>query len=297
MNIHTVISHYGVAVLLQDKEGNQSTHCVPRNSGFVVGDEVRIEGNKLKRLTRRNELARKTPFSPRQVMAANLDGLGIVVCSHPQTPSHFIDSAIVAARVAHITPFIIVNKCDLLDAKAFMHHMTSTYDRHCTVIATSAKDENGITPLAQHMKQLGRCMLVGLSGAGKSSLTNLLVPEANVQIGKTLEEGEHGRHTTSASSLLLLPQGGELIDTPGVRDFKPADITKQALADYFVGFEEFLKEGCRFRNCLHIQEPGCAILEALREELLSAERYEIYKELLESAGNWSLSKRPALVKS
>ncbi len=279
--VYTLISHFGVAVVLENTEGEQTTVNVPRNSGYVVGDHVILKGHRLQRVPRENELARKTPFSPRQVMAANLKSLGIVISPVPKVPTHFIDATIVSARLSGITPFIIVNKMDFAEGDTLLKETKTIFGDGVSIFGVSAKTSLGIAELTQHIADSGRTLFVGMSGAGKSSLTNAILPHAQQAIGAVVVEGEHGKHKTSASMLLKLPQGGELIDTPGIRDFKPVDIQKSELAHYFVGFEKALEEGCRFRNCLHDHEPGCAVLEAVQAGTISKTRYTIYHELLQ----------------
>jgi len=126
----------------------------------------------------------------------------------------------------------------------------------------------------------GRGAFVGVSGAGKSSLMNALCPQAQLEIGSLNDD--HGCHTTSASMLIALPSGGELVDTPGFRDFAPVDVSSEEIAHWFPGFLTILEQSpCRFRNCRHRQEPGCSIKKAIEGGQLTQQRYELYLRSLD----------------
>jgi ribosome biogenesis GTPase len=133
--------------------------------------------------------------------------------------------------------------------------------------------------LPGHISVLG-----GVSGVGKSSLTKWLLPDTEIKIAQISEANEEGRHTTRASRLYHLPMGGDLIDTPGVRGFNPFIDTERPLAQ---GFREIHEnsERCRFHNCLHLNEPKCAVIEAVGEGRIAASRYQNYLKLLEQSGS------------
>lgn len=281
MKTGTIVSHLGIKVLVEDDQRVRIMVNAARKSGHVVGDLVQFTSDRLERLPRRNWLLRKTPFST-QIVAANLDAVGIIVCLIPKTPKNFIDQAVVACRTQGIQPFIVVNKKDSNDSDSFHEDILSVFGKALDVFWVSAKTKEGLDELAQFLKKTGRSAFVGVSGAGKSSLTNALHPEANQSIGDVLAKSNHGQHMTTASTLLHMPQGGELIDTPGVRDFTPVDVEPLALAQHFVGFEAALKEPCKFRDCLHRNEPSCSVREAVRKKEIDALRYQIYLEMLAS---------------
>lgn len=244
-------AHFGVEVLVQTSSGSLLRVKIGRNSGHVVGDNVQIIQDHLKRLERQNELKRKTPFG-NQVLAANLTHVGIVVSLTPKTPPFFIDQVIIACRAEHIEPFIIVSKLDLPGGADFLEEIGSRYSSSVKIFSPFEKERLG---------GFSRLIFVGVSGAGKSTLINQLVPDANQEIGDLSDHQSQGKHTTSGSILLDLPGGGELIDSPGVRDFTPVDLSADQIAYYFPGFEKFADTPCKFRNCLHQTEPGCVVRE------------------------------------
>lgn len=256
-------AHFGVEVLVSDGLGSVSRVKVAHKSGHVVGDNIEIVDSRLRRLERQNELIRKTPFG-NQVLAANLDYVGIVLSVTPKTPTYFVDQVIISCRTQHIKPFIVVTKLDLPESKSFLESIRKEFSGSIPIVA-------GLDELKAFLNQKARFIFVGVSGAGKSSLMNQIIPDADQAVGALSEHGEQGKHTTSGSILFELPSGGELIDSPGVRDFAPVDLTPDQIAHYFPGFEKFAETPCKFRDCLHLQEPGCLI-----REHADPKRYEQY---------------------
>ena len=273
-----ITAHHGVEVEVLFTTGRRRMVRVKRSSGHVVGDEVEVEGEVLRRLSRRTELRRRDGRGGIHLVAANLDVLGIVVSLN--SPPGFIDRAIVAARVARLQPFVVVNKCDLDETTALLANLQRVYVGSVQLFAISAKSQSGLEPLRAFLNQGHRGVFVGSSGVGKSSLLNALCPEIDLKVGKVSEVNGLGRHTTTVSTLHLLSGGGELVDTPGFRDFGLVDILTDELATHFPGFEEHGELSCRFRDCRHRSEPGCAIIALVEEERIPAERYRTYLELL-----------------
>lgn len=281
-----IVSHFGVAVLVRydecDAAGQQIEERVKvkRNSGHVVGDRVEVSGEVLRGLPRENALRRRDAFDKVRTMAANLDLLGIVVAPRPETPAGFLERAVVAARAANIEPCLIVNKCDLASVESLAEQLGEDFPAVTKVFSVSAHTGQGLDSLRGFLAK-GRGAFVGVSGAGKSSLMNALCPQAQLEIG-SLNDDDHGCHTTSASTLIALPSGGELVDTPGFRDFAPVDVSSEEIAHWFPGLLTILeKKPCRFRNCRHRQEPGCSVKEAIDFGSLTQQRYELYLQTLD----------------
>lgn len=275
-----IVSHYGVAVLVREGNGGEQRFPVKRNAGHLVGDQVRLEGERVVSLPRRNALRRRDSMGKVRMLAANLDVLGIVVAAQPPSPDGFIERAVVAARAAALEPFLVINKCDLEETTALQTRLCRDFPAVEPVFVLSADSGWGVAALQQFLAQRGRGALVGVSGVGKSSLLNALCPGLDLQTG-TLSDDQHGCHTTSVSTLLALPGGGELVDTPGFRDFSLVDVSSDELAQWFPGFAAILHvQNCRFRNCRHRDEPGCVIKQALAQAQLPAERYALYLQTL-----------------
>lgn len=281
-----IVSHFGVAVLVRydecDATGQQIEERVKvkRNSGHVVGDRVEVVGEVLRGLPRHNALRRRDAFDKVRTMAANLDLLGIVVAPRPETPAGFLERAVVAAHAANIEPCLIVNKCDLASVESLTEQLGGDFPTVTKVFSVSAHTGQGLDSLREFLSK-GRGAFVGVSGAGKSSLLNALCPQAHLEIG-SLNDDDHGCHTTSASTLIALPSGGELVDTPGFRDFSPVDVSSEEIARWFPGLLTIIEEKpCRFRNCRHRQEPGCSVKGAIARGSLTQQRYELYLQTLD----------------
>ena len=276
-----IVAHYGVAVeVLFDDGGIKEMIRVKRNSGHVVGDRVRIEGEQLTRQERRTELARLDARGGRHLVGANLDVLCIVTSCQPEPPPGFIERAIVAARAAGLTPMLVVNKADLEDHQDYFEELQEVFATSLAVLAVSAATGQGLTAIREFFAQGHRGIFVGPTGVGKSSILNSLLPNIQLQTGEINEARGRGRNTTTVSTLHQLEGGGELIDSPGFNDFGLTGITPVALASHFPGFEKATQMGCKFRDCLHEDEPGCAVLELLETEEIAEERYDMYLYIL-----------------
>lgn len=279
--IGTVISHLGVAVEVEWDAGERQIVRVPRRSGIVVGDRVDLNQNRISRLARDNELKRRSPGGGIHIVCANLDALGIVIAPEPPPRVGLVDRATVAARAQGVSPFLIVNKSDLDEDDEIFHIFEEVFGNSLPVLSVSALDDNGIDALRAQIAAAGRVALSGHSGVGKSSLTNALVPGASLGVGELSSASGRGRHTTTVSTLHRLPDGGELLDTPGIREYGLVDIAPDELAMHFVGFEAALEFACRFRDCLHQGEPGCSVQACVEEGIIEEERQAAYLELLD----------------
>lgn len=289
-----LVAHFGVAVEVALDGGERRIVRVQRRSGHVVGDRIELVGERLVRLERRNELRRRDSFGRVHVVAANLDVLGIVVAAKPATPLGFLDRALVAAAVARLEPLVIVNKADLPDSEALVSELRATWPCDATgeplrVLAVSAAAASGLDELRAIFagRQEGetatpqRGVFVGTSGVGKSSLANALLPALTLAVGEINELSGLGRHTTTTATLHALPEGGELVDTPGFREFGLVEIDKRELATHFPGFSAIhAQQHCRFADCLHLAEPDCAIKQACERGTLPRARLDAYRELL-----------------
>ena len=274
-----IIAHHGVAVEVLSNDGKRSLVRVKRRSGHVVGDRVQVRGEVLERLPRSTELYRRDGRGGIHLVGANLDVLGVVVAPLPAPPPGFIDRAIVAARTADLQPFVVINKCDLAASAELVGSLQSAYAGSVPLFPLSAATGEGLEPLRDFL-QGHRGAFVGATGVGKSSLLNALCPEIDLKVGEINNGNGRGRHTTTVSTLHTLSTGGELIDTPGFQDFGLVDISAQDLAAHFPGFEKTGDCACRFRDCRHRTEPGCAVVELVDRDGVAPERYEAYLEIL-----------------
>jgi ribosome biogenesis GTPase / thiamine phosphate phosphatase len=281
----TVIASYGQRQLVEDAQGERHrAFAGKRGLRLVCGDRVRWQpaGNGgevavLELLPRDNELTRPDARGRVEVLAANIDQV-VVVCAPTPAPDPFIIDRYLAAAVAMgARASVACNKADLpapglevaLDEFRAIGH---------TVLLVSAQTELGIDALREQLA--GHCsILVGQSGVGKSSLLNALVPGLGAGTAEVSAATGEGRHKTTATTLHKLPGGGTLLDSPGVRDFAPALRDPRLAAS---GFREIVAaaERCRFSNCRHMREPGCAVKDGVEAGTISARRYESYRRLL-----------------
>jgi ribosome biogenesis GTPase len=274
-----IVAHHGVSVEVLFSDGLRSTVGVKRRSGHVVGDRVQISNEVLDRLPRRTELRRRDARGGIHLVGANLDVLGVVVAPLPVPPPGFVDRAIVSARAADLHPFVVVNKCDLAGSVELVGFLKTAYADSVPVFPLSAAAGNGLDPVLDFLKDR-RGAFVGITGVGKSSLLNALCPGTDLKVGEIGGLSNRGRHTTTVSTLHSFASGGELIDTPGFQDFGLVDISAEDLAAHFPGFEKTGEGACRFRDCRHRTEPGCAVADLVAKGQVSTERYETYLELL-----------------
>jgi ribosome biogenesis GTPase len=261
-------------------DGHRVRFPVRRDSSFVVGDRVRVEESRLEVMPAEGVLRRRDTRGRVRAVAANLDVLGIVLAPRPETPGGFVDRGVVAARAAGLEPILVVNKSDLAGADALREEMVRSYGGVAPAFFVSASRGDGLDALRAFFAGGRRGVFVGTSGVGKSSILNALCPDLALTVGEINEWSGLGRHVTTNATLHALPDGGELVDTPGFRDFGPVEVSSHELASFFPGFEHALEAGCRFRDCLHRSEPGCGVLAALAAGTLPPGRHAAYLDLL-----------------
>lgn len=260
----------------------------------AVGDEVEIDVEDQVENTaiitaiypRHNYINRQSPRYRHQhhIVASNLDqSLLVATLKEPRTSAGFIDRFLVASEMYHVPSLIVFNKADLFKKKeqAQYEHMKEVYEQAgYRVFLTSSKENTGIGELTEALK--GKTTLIsGHSGVGKSSLLNQIVPGINLKTGEISGWSGKGQHTTTFAEMFDLPFGGRIIDTPGMREFGLVDISRQEVSHYFPEMRERLND-CQFNNCLHFNEPGCAIKQAVRDGEISEDRYVSYVNIMES---------------
>ena len=234
-------------------------------------------------LPRRTVLARPDPFlAPRQqVIAANVDQLLIVSSWRiPDLWLELIDRYLIAAELSDIVPIICVNKADLIQDLSEYETVTAIYRQMgYRILTTSATTGLGIDEMRDVLIDK-LTVVVGLSGTGKSSLMAEVQPGLDIRVGRISEAHRQGRHTTTQSTLYRLESGGYVADTPGIREFGLAGLTLGELPLYFPEIDEVASE-CRFSNCTHLEEPGCAIRAAEDSGLISASRVASYRSIFD----------------
>jgi len=279
-DVRLVVAHYGVEVVVRSADDSRSRLAVPRGCSLLVGDRVRVESGVPVVLPADRVLRRRDRRGRTRSVAANLDAVGIVLAPIPHTPDAFVDRALVGARAAGIATLFVVNKIDLPGAGELAARMRADFPDVERVFEVSADRGTGLTALQAHLARGLRLAFVGVSGVGKSSLVNALVGDPTLSVGEINPASGLGRHVTSNATLHALPHGGELIDTPGFRDFGPVAVEAGDLAQHFPGFEAALDAGCRYRDCRHRVEPDCAVLAAVEAGAIPPARHAAYLALL-----------------
>lgn len=298
-----VVTRYGAELVIEDEAGQlHRATGRKRIAHAVCGDRVRWQALNhgaavTEILPRRNVLERTDSRGGKRALAANIDLVCLVFAPIPEPTPELIDRCLVVAHRLDADVLVVLNKCDLLaslrdsgnsqarrpEGHEYVAQATAELaDGYRVlgyrVIATSTHSGEGMDELAAVLR--GRTgILVGQSGVGKSSLVQALLPDHDIRIGAVSEATGSGRHTTTNAVLYHLPGGGEVIDSPGIRDFDPGEIEPDALSTGFVEFRPLLGQ-CRFQNCRHDAEPGCAVKAAVEDGRIASSRYAHYLALL-----------------
>lgn len=228
---------------------------------------------------RENELTRPNMRGQVEILAANLDYLIVVAAAEPEADWYIVDRYLCAAELMNIAAAIVFNKIDLdTDAVSTETELANYARIGYDVVQCSAKQGHGTAEIERLLKDR-LAIIVGQSGVGKSSIINHLVGDATQRTSAVSDKTGEGRHTTVNSVMIPLPGGGSVIDSPGVRDYAPALESSTIAAK---GFREIAAaaQHCKFANCRHLREPGCAVKAGVEDETISARRYESYKRIV-----------------
>ena len=272
-------------------KGNFRLKGIRSTNPVAVGDHVEIELNSQNTAfitaigDRKNYIIRKSQNLSKQshIIAANVDQAFLVVTvERPQTSTTFIDRFLATAEAYSVPVVLVFNKTDLLD-DSLMRYQRMMIDLYETVgykcVAVSAETGEGMDELMEMLRDR-ITLLSGHSGVGKSTMINKLLPGVNLRTAEISDAHNTGMHTTTFSEMLPLPGGGYIIDTPGIKGFGTFDMEPEELTSYFKEIFRFSKD-CRFSNCTHTHEPGCAVLKAVEDHYIAASRYQSYLSMLE----------------
>lgn len=251
-------------------------HILENNEGYALITEIEDRKNYI--IRRSSNLSKQS-----HIIAANLDLCFLIVTvSHPVTSTVFIDRFLASAEAYRVPVNIVFNKTDAYtdEETEYMEALMTLYSHigyHSFMV--SALEQQGLDEL--HEKMRGKVTLFsGHSGVGKSTLINALIPDVHLKTGAISDYHSKGMHTTTFSEMIELPQGGFIIDTPGIKGFGTVDMEKNEIFHFFPDIFRFSKD-CRFNNCIHINEPGCAVREAVAKHFISESRYKSYLSMME----------------
>lgn len=291
-----ITANFGASVEVEDSQGQRVRCHLRQNMALpVVGDrvvwqagndDIGVVGAVLPRQT---TLARPDTNGIMKPIAANIDRMLVVTAPVPAFDPANVDPFLVAAEKSAIDAVLVFNKIDLLHAEhlPLFEEQLATYRQiGYPVIMASTRTSEGLEELRRSLAG-HTAIFVGQSGVGKSSLIQRLLPEEELAVGEVAESGL-GRHTTSVARLYHLPEGGHLVDSPGVREYRLWTMSEQELAGGFREFQPHLGH-CRFRDCHHLSEPGCALLEAMESGNISEERLDSFHRIAAS-----MEERPEL---
>jgi ribosome biogenesis GTPase len=289
---HYVVDVDGVGEVNCKIKGNFRIKGIRTTNPVAVGDHVEL-GERAADGTafivaitpRRNYIIRRASNLSKEshIIAANLDqALLVVTLAHPTTSTTFIDRFLATAQAYSVEAIIAINKTDLLDEEdhELLEAVVYLYESiGYKTVAISAETGDGIDGLKAMLKDKVT-LFAGNSGVGKSTLINRLIPGLDLRTGEISTVHDTGMHTTTFSELFYLPEGGSIIDTPGVRGFGTVDFKREEIDHYFPELFALSKD-CRFGNCTHTHEPGCAVRAALERNEVAESRYTSYLSILE----------------
>jgi len=279
-----VIARYGKQALIETRAGDRLLcHLRAHLESPVAGDNIlwlpTEEAGVVEAVVkRRNVLQRPDAQGRLRPVATNIDLMLIVFAPEPAPQANLIDRYLIAAENMEVEAALVLNKADLLRPE---DELAGQLDRYAALGYRTLVTHYGLPDDSDLTSLIGQdtLVLVGQSGVGKSSLIQRLLPDASIRVGALSEFADKGRHTTTTAELFHLPGGGRLIDSPGVRDFGLTHVAPETIFSGFREFSPFLGQ-CRFRDCQHHSEPGCALIAAVETGDISSERFESFQQIL-----------------
>jgi ribosome biogenesis GTPase len=280
-----VISHLGQGIAVEVDGTIILCQTLRKLATVATGDRVKIsivakdQGRIEELLPRHSLLERPNKGKKTRPVAANIDQIFVVFANEPYCDFLLIDQYLAICENRNIDALLIYNKSDLDLVKNIEQELEGYLSLGYSLFRVSAKDNVGIKNLKQALQDK-ISIFTGQSGVGKSSLTNALIPDKDLKTNTVSAITKHGRHTTTAATLYHLPDSGDLIDSPGVAIFGLAGLSEQQLAHGYREFQPFIDQ-CKFNNCRHVKDKGCAVRDAVEAGSISQTRYQRYLKLRE----------------
>lgn len=283
-----VIAHYGVQADVESEQGEvYRCHLRANLPSLVTGDKViwragkQLQGIVVAVESRQSVLCRPDAVGRLKAVAANVDLLVIVFAPLPTPYHNLIDRYLVAAEAANIEPLLVLNKVDLINQenKMLLDELVTDYKQLGYSVLSVSTYLPDTMQVLQSKLESHTSVFVGQSGVGKSSLVNKLLPNVTLKVGDLSILTNKGTHTTTTAKLFHMPTGGDLIDSPGIREFGLTHISRSDVELGFIEFRPYWGR-CKFRNCQHDKEPGCALLKAVEEGKITQKRLDSYKHIL-----------------
>ena len=280
-----VISHLGQGIAVEHDGKIILCQTLRKLETVAVGDKVMWslaapdQGRIEEILPRRSVLTRPSRNDKLRPVAVNLDRIFVVFAVEPHCDFLLLDQYLAVCENNNIDAALILNKTDLYQSETIETELKTYTDLGYQLYRVSAKQNHGLDTLKNTLKDQVS-MLAGQSGVGKSSLTNALIPDKDLKTNTISATTKHGRHTTTAATLYHLPDGGDLIDSPGVAIFGLAGISEYQLANGYREFQPYI-DLCQFNDCRHLKDKGCAIVAAVENQEITSTRYERFLKLRE----------------
>lgn len=279
-----IIARFSKAAIVMDENHEiHRCHLRPNLAHLVAGDRVLWQKNEQggvvsTQLERQSEIKRPDVRGQLKAVAANIDLIIVVIAPEPEPFGNLIDRYLVAAYLAGIDTVIALNKSDLVSSNPESKELLRRYETIGYPVIETGPDKHSTAALNALLDDQ-TAVFVGQSGVGKSSMINRLIPDQELRVGALSENVLKGKHTTTTTEVFRRPDGGLIIDSPGIREFGLQHVAPQDVAPGFKEFQPFI-DLCKYRDCRHLVEQGCAVLSAVERGALSRERYESFVNIV-----------------
>lgn len=284
MTTGVIISSFGRQYIVEADNQHYQTVSKGKKTEYVVGDKVELkiinsQQAQIMNLIPRNNLIYRSDQNRSKIIASNLNQIIIVVAIKPNFNINFLNSCLLAAESSGIKPVILINKYDLSETPEFALQLIKIYTNMLGYESITQSALTNCDVLKPYLQD--KCsLLIGQSGVGKSTITNQICPTANARTGEIAKYENSGCHTTTNATLYHINENSQLIDCPGLQEFGLFHLELSELAEYFPDMRNYLGK-CKFNNCIHVNEPNCAVIDALNNGNIQEQRYIFYKDLCE----------------